>query len=81
MTDNTTETGYFWGDISHFPCGELAALPDADTPATPAVTPESRARETISDLLHGKLRPATVKDMGDAVERAKSNGAVGKVFR
>lgn len=31
------------------------------------------------DLLHGKVSPRTVADLGDAVGRAKQNGAIRRV--
>jgi len=54
----------------------VAVDADAEKPVVTS-TPETRARDVISDLL-GKRPPSpkTIDDLGDAVKRAKANGAV-----
>ena len=45
----------------------------------PGETPEHKARDTIENLLNGKLGTKTVIDVGHAVERAKANSAVRRI--
>jgi hypothetical protein len=49
-------------------------------PAEPA-SPEQEARKTIDHLLHGKLVPRTIDDLGKAVGRAKQDSAIGHMGR
>jgi len=44
-------------------------------------TPEDHARRTIDNLLGGRVAPRTVRDLGDAVDRAKSDAAVARSIR
>src|SRR5271156_2625492 len=50
------------------------AEPNADSQ-----TPEGKARDTIENLLNGKIGPKTVSDIGHAVDRAKANSAVRRI--
>jgi len=55
-------------------------MPD-DAKSADGVTPEGKARDTIDNLLTGKIIPKTIRDLGDAVDRAKQNASVGRAFR
>lgn len=52
-----------------------------DKAKTDTGTPEDYARRTIDNLLGGRIAPKTVRDIGDAVNRAKSDSAVSHSIR